>query len=900
MSYHGASCPPPLPPRSPRPAGNESPHSGSYPNWNYLPPPSGPPPQSPGYLPDPQPPPIPPRPPGYEIVAAQQSSTQQPILSFPIPPPPPGPPPVTATSTSTSYPAHPYTPSQSQDYRYSYIPPTSPGVQDYHGLTTIPPPPPGPPPPNNSSLSPYNPASFQQYQHVPQKPVISHDSQPSTDMPATYTPNYVPHATPNAAPIPPPTSYASPLYTPPEEAPCNQAPETSYHTLTSNPQSPNHGSHFTHPPVTPTSPEDLEARFQSLSVENPPVPSPQPTTSYQGVSAQRPNSNHLQNASPPAIQTPQSGYQSYERPTEIYPDTRYSARINPPAPAPPAVTSCIDTPMAFATTWYWHPKASEFHICSRCYVDHIHGTRFQNSFQSKKFDDGGARICRFSKPRMKDHLFKAALSSGSLDLALDWMRSRLQIPDCKGTDGVKGSAGVKWYRAKSNAIPGFVTCEACYEDLILTSQLSTNFEPTHPHPVGETWSCDVAVPFVEKEFEARSKLNDWTGFANEAKARLSIPACPGRKALTYDKKWFIPKGGPNGLVFCAGCYCDKVIHSGEEKNWEVAESYTRSADKYVQCGMSIFSIKMAMASAQDSKNFSIFWTAVHKLSHEKFCEDDGIEDGIWYTLPSDPKNFGICAGCFVAIAEPLNIAQFFRRKGDAQPAGTKWRCCFSVANPRFGQYIKQLLQLYYTLDPTPFDNFASVYSSVPTCPRDEDAKNRRWFGWLDCTICPECHHGFARHTELAAKMDLNDTLLENSVMCEMYSPRMRNLYKECSEASPPEPVPLLTYSAQRRLVWAETVPQMKMMLFRAKMALKQQRMLNITSSYYNMAGMMQESTYGSSYSYGAAGVGYGYANMNLLQGAMYSQQAQNVSASVTNGSAVFVIGQLEQRWRAVE
>ncbi|KAI1772149.1 hypothetical protein F4818DRAFT_444383 [Hypoxylon cercidicola] len=284
-----------------------------------------------------------------------------------------------------------------------------------------------------------------------------------------------------------------------------------------------------------------------------------------------------------------------------------------------------------------------------------------------------------------------------------------------GRGGVKGRASVKWQS---------VSCQACYEDRVLNNGFINKFEPTEPQPVGDTWACDMAELFIEK--------------------------------------WFVPKNGPEGLVLCAACYCDQVIHTGEVAKWEAAESWTRAYDKYVRCGMGIFSIKMAMAGEYETKDFSAFWTAVDKLNNEKFCKDDDIEDDVRHTLPSDPSHFGICAGRYeVAIAEPLHVSQ---------------------------QFAQRLLETYFTHDWTSFDNFAS-----------------------------ECYYEFAQHSPLASQMHLKNTLLETSTMCEMYSRRMRNLFKECSGASWPE------YSIQRQLVWMQTVPQIRMMLFRAKMALNQQQ-----------------------------------------------------------------------------
>ncbi|KAI1633521.1 hypothetical protein F4809DRAFT_582612 [Biscogniauxia mediterranea] len=112
---------------------------------------------------------------------------------------------------------------------------------------------------------------------------------------------------------------------------------------------------------------------------------------------------------------------------------------------PFAATSCIDTPMTFETDWYRHPEAPDFPVCSRCYANHIYGTRSRDDFVRERSNDGKPRHCRFSKPQMQDYLFKDAVRSGSLQPVLEWVRFRSLIPDCKGVGGVKGDdVGIKW------------------------------------------------------------------------------------------------------------------------------------------------------------------------------------------------------------------------------------------------------------------------------------------------------------------------------------------------------------------------------------------------------------------------------------------------------------------------
>ncbi|KAI1801979.1 hypothetical protein F4811DRAFT_427100 [Daldinia bambusicola] len=875
---------PPLPSRNPQPA-----RCLGYTDRGYPPPPPGPPPQNPAYAPNsrlpPVPPPIPPRPPGYEI-AAPSSSNEQSRFGYSIPPPPPRPPPRTVSVYSANPPPYSYhppdAPSLGEGHDYSRTPYST--LHRQNGLSSIPPPPPNPP--SQAILQQLGSTNLMLPAHL--SSTAHHPPSPAPQVPVKETINALPLGHTTEAGV----NNIQPLENSSSSSPASR-PSNIDALSPSLSQLPSPADTS----ITSPSLEHLDAQFQSLSVES------RPPTNLPSVSRSTSKSSSNVPAAVSSDHVPNSDGHIYELPAENEPKGKPAtpSAEGPPALEPPATTSCIDDPVTFATDWYWHPEAPEFFICSRCYVDHIHKIRFWNLFRKEGFRDGRRRVCLFSKPRMRDRLLKGALETGSLESALAWMRARPQIPNCKGTDGVKGEEGIKWYKPKLNEIPGFVCCQACYEDRVLVSHFSVNFEPSQPQPAEETWSCDFAVPFIRDEYEARGKINDWPGFVSEAKARLSIKPCGRRnEESTYGRKWFVPKRGPEGLVLCSGCYCDHVIHTSEEDQWRVEEKFTDAIGTTIRCSMGMFSITMAMARAHEINDFQIFWRAVDKLSKEKFCDDGGIEDGTWYTLPSDPPNFGICGACYVAIAEPLDISRFFVPKRDAQPAGVKWLCCFNLSNPRAPQYLPLLVELYHTHDASSFDKFASVYASLPLCPRDEDAQGKNWYGWMDCTICPDCYHSFAAQSPLAAKMELKNTLLETSAMCEMYSPRMRNLYTKCSEASPCDPTELLTFSAQRRLVWNQTIPQIRMMLFQAKMALNQQKMLNITSSHYNNMGMMQAATYGNTYTYGAPGVGYGYANQNLLQGAIYGQQAAQVGASVANGSAVLVVGQLEQLWRAVE
>lgn len=76
-------------------------------------------------------------------------------------------------------------------------------------------------------------------------------------------------------------------------------------------------------------------------------------------------------------------------------------------------------------------------------------------------------------------------------------------------------------------------------------------------------------------------------------------------------------------------------------------------------------------------------------------------------------------------------------------------------------------------------------------------------------------------------------------------------------------------------------------------------MARMSSVFYNAAGGIAAVGRNHHYTYGAAGVGYGYSNALQLTGAQYNAEANAMSTQL-GGSKILIVGQLEQRWLAVE
>ena len=443
-------------------------------------------------------------------------------------------------------------------------------------------------------------------------------------------------------------------------------------------------------------------------------------------------------------------------------------------------------------------------------MDYIYPTQFQNHFAGRYLTDGAERRCRFKVPRITDQLLPDAVSRGTLDSVVLFMNQRMRIKDCKGVDGATGSEGVTWYAVKDSQLPGFVACEACYQDIVCMSQFAFSFEEAPGQAENDTWACDVCVPFIRKEFELRTKADDWASFLNEAKARLGMPACPKTTPVAFRlRKWFVPvdSQGPPDAVLCVACYCDYILHSGQENLWRQEQpGLLRTAKTTNTCMMGIFHLRMAVSAAEETKEWPLFWASLNRIAyHEKPCIGDGIVDGTWYTLPSQPDEYNVCGACHAGIVHSLHLDPFFVARTTNGPApGEAHVCAFNAKAQRFVPYIRLMLQTWLTADCTAWDAYASRCAAVPPCPRNTDYKNRAWFGWPECVVCADCYMDFVRGTALDTpeRMAFHEpAILEQPHICEMYSPRMRTLYREACSRSPPSTADLFAYVEQRRAVY---------------------------------------------------------------------------------------------------
>jgi hypothetical protein len=156
------------------------------------------------------------------------------------------------------------------------------------------------------------------------------------------------------------------------------------------------------------------------------------------------------------------------------------------------------------------------------------------------------------------------------------MVKRLGMKDCKEATGVAARDGFKWFIIKgdtNDVMINFVSCQACYEDIVLASRYAGEFMPredrySHTQPDTVTWYCDLHFPYIKRSFNIYSRNNapfaDWVA---KATRNFQIPDCEGAVVESSSREW-VRIRGLEKLVICEKCYFNQIAWTAIEKDFE--------------------------------------------------------------------------------------------------------------------------------------------------------------------------------------------------------------------------------------------------------------------------------------------------------------------------------------------
>lgn len=569
---------------------------------------------------------------------------------------------------------------------------------------------------------------------------------------------------------------------------------------------------------------------------------------------------------------------------------------------PPSLYVCPTPPesLAFPTFWYRLPDNDHFLICTKCYEEKLHSTPFANMLRCDYLDfgPGSAAECDFNTPRI-DSFQRQAIATNDFRPLWSFAKQRLSIKPCSGTGGIKGGNGVNWFKPVNDDIPDFVCCEACYEDVVLGTNFGPNFVSHRTQqPKDQTWSCDLAIPYLRRSLQGCVRRGDWQSFVQAGRHRMSLPTClRDVLVLSSAKKWYntVRPSPIHDMTVCEACYLDRA-------GWQedVAQRFAQVAFSPLDFNSRmICDFRQApMAACSDillAHGMYEKWHHFATLTMSKpNCNKEGIIDGEWYGLPdpTDParniENFDICAACHAGWNQSADWGHLFRRLN--YPPGTSRICDLNPSSPRYSEYFDRWNQMYFTRDPAPFIDYVSRFASLSKCQGTQRLENATWYGDKDASllICPSCFEEAVRGTHFASTFPLHNTLLPAGQHCSLYSPRMREKYAEaCKQRSLDW---LLEFTSQREQIYQQTVPHIEAFLSHQR---QRSELLKIAGKY--RASSIRTTSLGRAFM-GGNPIVSNYDPAVVLQTINYEHQRTNLRFNPQMPTMM----QLEAMWKEVE
>ncbi|KAM0228655.1 hypothetical protein ACHAP5_011887 [Fusarium lateritium] len=549
--------------------------------------------------------------------------------------------------------------------------------------------------------------------------------------------------------------------------------------------------------------------------------------------------------------------------------------------------------VVYPLDWYRFLAVPQYLICTRCYADHVAGSHLVGHFERYHSPAGVESSCGFWSPRARETLWPRALQTNDIAPLLAFVKKKLTVPGCKGRVWSTGADGVKWWGMANDEIDGFITCEACYEDNLAGTVFEPRFSPYRQQGQEEKWMCDMCIPYVAKTAVKTSKQNNWNGFVEAAKMRIHLPACEGKDEESNNGHWILPRRKIKGMTICEACYLDKLTltqFGNEFKRHQRAEgfdAFVESMGQKWKCSLTDTAVNMSIAleAAIYRRDFEVFWNAANAICSLVPCTASGIVRGAWWTVSGGSPDFNVCEACYKGILQTSDLDKFFEPV-QRDPA-VDIVCNFCPASPRWGMFITKFAE---ALDKGIFSYYTDYVKK-----------------WAGVSTCPDCWLNFVANTPLGESVPVKGVYDERPLICQLWSPRMRNMWLSACAAGPPgspESQKALddfrAFGTRRVQVYNATIPHIEMieqMMAMKRMQAMQQGQLSLM--YQGMNGMSSIMGTNDGNLHGNSSVGY-YETEHGVTAANMRNSMHSGMADANKMSDWMQIAQLRATWMEVE
>jgi hypothetical protein len=219
---------------------------------------------------------------------------------------------------------------------------------------------------------------------------------------------------------------------------------------------------------------------------------------------------------------------------------------------------------------------------------------------------------------------------------------------------------------------------------------------------------------------------------------------------------------------------------------------------------------------------------------------------------------------------------------------------------KFAEAMDKGVFSYYT-------DYVKKWAGVPTCPGIRNKGKSKWWGHPEALACEDCWLNFVADTPLGPSVPVKGVYDERTLICQLWSPRMRNMWLAACAAGPPgspESEKALddfrAFGTKRVQVYNATIPHIEMieqMMMMKRMQAMQQGQLSLMYQGMNSTSSIVGTTDGNLH--GNSSVGY----YETEHGVTAANMMNNMHAGMADANKMsdwMQIAQLKATWMEVE
>ncbi|KAF5664641.1 integral membrane protein [Fusarium circinatum] len=472
--------------------------------------------------------------------------------------------------------------------------------------------------------------------------------------------------------------------------------------------------------------------------------------------------------------------------------------------------------IGYPVIWVHLKDTPGFFICEACYNNHITSSSLRSHFEAVEMTGDPPVSCSFWLPRIKNALWPEALQSNNIEKLCEFLNRLVEVRPCNDGAEVEYSVGAVVYRMSDNDIEGFIACESCYELYVAGTAFEGRFcRESLQGPV--TTVCHIGYPYTRQSVARLAKLDDWGSFVVGAYERLVQQECTGTAVQADSREWLeLPPGVADLFATCKTCYMDFLANEAFANEY-ISSVPPPGPNHQWSCALGQLSVKWALEAAVSQQNHAVFVEAVRTISGLQACTSAGITGGRWFTLVSDCSKFSICQGCYAGAIKSRGLDHYFAEISlQPEELQTPMLCSFCPSAPRYERLCQKLFEAYDTGNFNAFSAFAVKFCRVPLCPRIGALQDAKWWGYEGVLFCEECYYDFVSATTLGNDLPIKGVVYKEYQMCQIWSPRMRGIWKEVCEAGLPGSAEsdsaleeFKTFAAERMSIYDQTIRQIE-------------------------------------------------------------------------------------------